>query len=139
MRALAAITLNKDALTLCYDLSSIREVRGRDIEGIIGLPLFQSHIVQMDFDAHRIVICSPSISPKSAWGEPINLSYNESKLPTVLVEFGDGISEQCIVDTGYDGPVCVVFKIVREAFEQETNLRGRRDSGCDRHRSSYGT
>jgi hypothetical protein len=116
---IGAISLNKDALTLCYDLSSIREVAGRDIEGVIGLPLFQSYIVQMDFDAHRIVICSPSISPKPEWGEPINLSYNKFKLPTVLVDFGDDITEQCIVDTGYDGPVWLSSKLYSKLLDKK--------------------
>src|SRR5215210_4485770 len=69
---IGAIRLNKDAPTLCFDLSSIREVSGCDVDGLIGLPLFQSYIVQMDFDTHRVVIHSPSISPTPAWGEPIN-------------------------------------------------------------------
>ncbi len=58
---IGSISLNKDALALCYDLSSMRKASGRDIHGIVGLPLFQSYIVQMDFDAHRILICSPSM------------------------------------------------------------------------------
>jgi hypothetical protein len=121
---IGAITLDKDAPTLCYDLSTIREGSGRDIDGIIGLPLFQSHIVQMDFDAHRIVIGSPSISPKSSWGEPINLAYNQAKLPTVLVEFGDGISEQCIVDTGFAGSVLLSSKLYAKLLNKKRVFTG---------------
>ena len=116
---IGAITLDKHAPALCYDLTPIREGTGRDVDGFIGLPLFRSYIVQMDFDAHRIVICSPSISPKATWGEPINLAYNEAKQPTALVEFGDGISKQCIVDTGYDGPVWLSSKLYATLFDKE--------------------
>ncbi|HEY4233123.1 MAG TPA: PDZ domain-containing protein [Lacipirellulaceae bacterium] len=121
---IGAITLNKDALTLCYDLSSSREVSGRDIEGFIGLPLFQSYIVQLDFDAQRVVIRSPSISPQPTWGEPINLAYNKRKLPTVLVEFGDGITERCVVDTGYDGAVWLSSKLYARLLDKERLFAG---------------
>ena len=100
-------------------MSSIREAAGRDIEGVIGLPLFQTHIVQMDFDAHRIAIHPRLILPQSAWGVPIKLSHNKAELPTVLVEFDDGISEQCIIDTGYDGPVTLSSKLHAKLLDKK--------------------
>lgn len=121
---IGAITLKKDTPALCYDLSSMREVSGRDIEGLIGLPLFQSYIVQMDFDAHRIVIRSPSIPPETAWGKPINLAYNEAKQPTVRVEFGDGIAEQCVVDTGYGGPICLSSELYAKLLNKKRVFAG---------------
>ncbi len=45
-------------------------------------------------------------------------------LPTVLVEFGDGINEQCIVDTGYDGTVLLSSALYAKLLDQKRLVTG---------------
>jgi hypothetical protein len=98
---IGSIELSRDAQTACLDLTAFREAEGRDVEAVIGLPLFQSNIVQLDFDAHRLTIQPASTVPGKNWGQRIDVWHTDSQLPMIPITFGDGTSELCIVDTGY--------------------------------------
>jgi hypothetical protein len=115
---IGTIELKEDASAVCHDLSSVREAEGREVEGIIGIPLFRRCIVQMDFDSHRLSIFPASIAPKSDWGEPLNVLDNGAKLPTIRLAFDDGVNEQCIVDTGFSGAVSLNSKVYQNLFKR---------------------
>jgi hypothetical protein len=97
---IGTVDLNRDAVTVCLDLSACREAEGRDIEGLIGLPLFQMNIVHLDFDAHRLTILPASTLPSKNWGQRIDVWHDDKQLPMIPVTFGDGTNELCVVDTG---------------------------------------
>ncbi len=116
---IGTIELSRDAQTACFDLSVSREAEGRDIEGIIGLPLFQSNIVQVDFDAHRLTIQSASTLPTKSWGQPIDVWHDDGQLPMIPITFGDGTSELCVVDTGYTGSVDLSLSLYRKLLKKQ--------------------
>jgi predicted aspartyl protease len=90
---------------VCCDSAIVAQMSGRNIEGTVGMPLFLAKVVQLDFDHRRIRILPATTSPSSDWGQPINVSFNEGKLPTIDVELPGGVKSTCIVDTGCDGTI----------------------------------
>src|SRR5215216_231280 len=97
------IELSREAPVSCFDMTAAREATGRDLEGILGVPLFRGNIIQIDFDRQRLSISKGSNRPLPEWGQPVNVSYTKSSLPTVSVTLGNLLEERCIVDTGYNG------------------------------------
>jgi hypothetical protein len=49
---LVRFELPRNEVVACHDMTSLREAVGQNIDGIIGMPIFWSTIIQMDFD-HR--------------------------------------------------------------------------------------
>jgi predicted aspartyl protease len=116
---LGTIAFGKDSPASCFDLTPIQEAEGVKVEGIIGMPLFRSNTVELDFDAHRLVIRPASIALDADRGVPIRVTYNRSELPTIHATFGDNIIESCIVDTGFTGTLALASKLYTKLSKQE--------------------
>ncbi len=117
------LTISKGAHTSCLDLTAMREAEGFDFEGFLGMPVFRSAIVQMDFDAHRLVLLPAETAPKAEWGKPIYVSYDGIESPTIYVTFrddtGDILGEECSIDTGYTGSLSLSSKLYFQLFDKQ--------------------
>lgn len=86
----------------CCDMTSLRESRGMDIEGLIGIPLFHSRIIRIDFDNRRLEILPKSTSPRPEWGKPVILFEGQGQ-PKIDIDVGEGEKVRYKVDTGFNG------------------------------------
>jgi hypothetical protein len=116
----------------CVDMAIVQQTTGRNIEGVIGMPLFRKRVVQIDFDQRRVRILPATTVPSSDWGKPINVSFDEAKVPTIDVELPDEITATCIVDTGFDGAI----SLSSELFTKLTST-GKINPEDDRNRWQF--
>ena len=98
---------------------ALPQTSGRNLEGIIGMPLFLAKVIQLDFDHRCIRILPATTAPSSDWGQPINVSFESSGLPTIDVELPNRVNAACVVDTGDDGTI----SLSSELFAKLTDLR----------------
>ncbi len=108
---IGTIELKSELPVTCFDMTTIRESTGRNIEGIVGLPLFFTNVIQMDFDGQEVRILAQSTKPLANWGQPFKVSYTNSGLPIIDVVLGNQIITQCAVDTGSTGSVSLASDV----------------------------
>lgn len=97
---LGSMPLPRNAPVVCVDLSTVRAALGRDIAGILGMPLFAACVIQLDFDRREIRLMPDTAEPSEEWGEPLGVYYSESDLPYVTARLASYENEPCMVDTG---------------------------------------
>lgn len=83
----------------------LRESTGRNVEGVLGLPLFQRCVVQMDFEQGVVKILPGNTRPTGDWGTAIRSHYSDDGLVAVAAEVGDSVVEDFVLDTGFTGYV----------------------------------
>jgi predicted aspartyl protease len=105
--------LSTDDSVTCLDLSSIRAATGRDIEGILGMPWLRAHVIQLDFDRGEMVVLPGATKPSADWGRGIAVRAGTSGLPELEVEVGDGIREECVLDTGFTSSISLRSSVFR--------------------------
>lgn len=87
----------------CFDFSLIQEATGRNIEGILGIPFFDEHIIQLDFDRGQLRILPPDTPPEEDWGTKIKIKFEEKDLPRLPLTLPEVGLEWCVIDTGFNG------------------------------------
>jgi len=107
---IGSIELDQKSPVACFDISAVREAIGRDVEGMLGMPLFRSNIIRLDFDRRRIEILPSSCRPSADWGNPVKISM-KSGVPTVTVDLPGGVKEECTVDTGFTGSISLATDV----------------------------
>lgn len=101
---LGRLNIQTDDLVLCWDLEPFRQETGQDIRGVLGMTVFKNRVVQIDFDAGRLVVLTPSLKPDPAWGEPVPMTYDpETGNPWVVATVMDKSTYSFLVDTGMMG------------------------------------
>jgi hypothetical protein len=98
---------NREGRVACGDLTSIQEASGRNIEGIIGMPLFRASVIRFDFDGMRVKLMPASTELPQEWGRPTPIVFTDSGLPTIDLELPDGTQQRCIIDTGFEGSIAL--------------------------------
>lgn len=109
------------------DLDGSDAAEEHEAAGILGYPLFEAYVVELDY-AHRLLaLYAREDSPPGATGEHIKLSI-ESKSPVIravlAVEGKPPIDVRLIVDTGYDG-----FLVLNSPFVRRLGLTTGSDPG----------
>ena len=90
----------------CCDMTHVQESSGRNIEGLVGMPLFRSRIVRLDFDDRKLEILPVWCEPNPEWGQPIKL-LTTSLRADIEVEIGEGEKTRCLIDTGFTGSIAL--------------------------------
>lgn len=111
-------TIRHNDRVVCFDMTSIQEDLARDVEGIIGMPLFRESVIQLDFDGLRLKVLPASTPRSDAWGRALDVSFTRSNLPTIDIELPGGIKETCIIDTGYDGTISLESRLFSNLVEK---------------------
>ena len=113
------LPLRTNSKATCVDLTPFREAEGRDIEGSIGMPLFRSYIVQIDFDAHCLTILPAACEPTSSWGQPVEVSYNKGGVPMISLKIADRVEENIVVDTGSSTTLSLASKVYAKLVDRQ--------------------
>ena len=116
---LGSMPMPRNSPVACVDLSTPRAALGREISGILGMPLFAACIIQLDFDKREIRLMPGSVQPSKEWGEPVSVVFSESDLPHVSAHFSQYENERCMVDTGATGSL----SLRKEVFDYLCGLR----------------
>ena len=103
---LGSDSFNSEYPVACCDLTHVREAGGVDIEGLIGLPFFHSHIVRIDLDRRQLQILPTSSSPSQEWGTPVTL-FEEHGRAKIDIEVGEGEKIRFSIDTGDTGSLSI--------------------------------
>lgn len=99
-------SLGVEAPAPCTDLSTIREASGCNIRGILGMPFFAAHVIQLDFEKNEIRILPGDAEPQEEWGQPVAVVAPKSNLPIVFARAADSaVDEPFILDSGYIGSI----------------------------------
>jgi hypothetical protein len=112
--------LSTEDTVMCLDLSSIRAATGRNIEGVLGMPWFRTHIVQLDFDGKEIVILPAATKPTAEWGGAIAVHEDSSGVPEFEVEAGGDTKVFCFLDTGMNGSISLASTIFSTLVERQS-------------------
>ena len=110
-----SIDVDELGFVSCFDLSRVREVTGRDVEGILGIPLFEKYVIQMDFDRNHLVILPGSTDPSPDWGMPIPAPFGH-----VPVALDDKVVADCKIDTGSSAYIMLPFETYDKLVEQKS-------------------
>lgn len=104
--AVGRFSLGVEASVPCTDLSTLREASGYNIRGILGMPFFAAHVIQLDFENNEIRILPGDAEPQEEWGEPVRVVYSESDLPVIFARAsGSTVDEPFILDSGCNGSI----------------------------------
>lgn len=99
-------SLGVEAPVLCADLSRLSEATGRNIKGILGMPFFAAHIIQLDFDKGELRIISGDAEAQAEWGQPIPVIYTQSNLPVIYGKIAGYTDEEpFVLDSGFNGSI----------------------------------
>ncbi|MBI3860766.1 MAG: aspartyl protease family protein [Planctomycetia bacterium] len=104
----AALQVTSEAI--CVDLSRLSEAFGHKIDGILGMSILKSHIIQVDCDSGTLAFLRAV--PKTA-REALPLSYDRLERPIVHIELEPGEPVSFMVDTGLVGGAALVFRRFR--------------------------
>jgi hypothetical protein len=96
------------------DLSRIRGAIGRDIEGVLGMPLFREFVIRTDFDRYKNDFLPSDTEPIDEWGQQVNTFTNDHGLPQIVGRVAGTREVQCIVDTGYSGTISLNSELYSE-------------------------
>lgn len=100
------LSLGLEAPVGCTDLSMLREANCCNIRGILGMPFFAAHVIQLDFENNEIRIFSGGTEPQEEWGEPVSVVISQSNLPIVFARAADSaVDEPFILDSGSNGSI----------------------------------
>lgn len=91
---------SKDDLVTCADLTMIRYVSGKDISGILGVPFFKHHIVQIDWDRGKLLVFKPDTVPESGWGQAVPIAFDKVGGPLVEASLGTNTPARFLIVTG---------------------------------------
>lgn len=94
----------------CLDLSTFQAATGRQIEGVLGTPFFNSRIVQFDFDA-SVVRTFAHCSPKPDWGSPHKIKFSNIGTAMVQLRLAGSEVEWFVLDTGFSGSVALNWAV----------------------------
>jgi hypothetical protein len=83
----------------CLKLDAITVASPRGFDGILGMDVMKSHIVQFDFEKQIVRFLSKNSRPKRGWGIPIEMNPDVAGRPCVRASLGDTIVSFAI-DTG---------------------------------------
>lgn len=83
-----------------FDFSGIQAACGRKIEGVLGVPFFKTHIIQLDYDRQAVSILPADTVPEEHWGTAVALKLNEHGVPLVPIQLPGVGAELCAIDTG---------------------------------------
>lgn len=117
------------------DLSTLRRTTGYEIHGLLGMDFLKGYTIRVDFDAGKLWFLR---SAPADSGKRIAVRIDESGLPTVCADLGDG-PQDCVVNTGSIGlqageltSVIIDALVVREkarlGFDGGTAFFGGRDA-----------
>nr|WP_261361819.1 aspartyl protease family protein [Aeoliella straminimaris] len=99
------LELSPNAAVVCVDLEPVRQAIGKEIEGILGMPFFATHVVQVDFDQRKLRIWPGSVTPSSDWGEAVPVAGFVKHSPAVYADFTGLPDEPITIDTGFRGTI----------------------------------
>lgn len=94
-----------EAPVICTDLSTMRESTGRNIKGILGMPFFAAHVIQLDFDKNVLRIMPGVTEPHAEWGQPIPVSFTEPNKPVIsgkIAGYSESKEENFLIDSGFN-------------------------------------
>ncbi len=91
----------------CADLSGVRKVTGRDIQGILGMDVLSHYIIQVDFDEGGLSFYSPELRPDRKHGVAVSLDFPSDShgCPTVAASIND-TAVRFVLDTGLTSVDC---------------------------------
>jgi len=99
-------SLGVEAPAPCTNLSTLREASGCNIRGILGMPFFAAHVIQLDFEKNEIRILPGDAKPQEEWGQPVSVVATKSNLPIVFARAANSaVDEPLILDSGYIGSI----------------------------------
>jgi hypothetical protein len=99
-------SLGVEAPIPCTDFSTLREASGCNIKGILGMPFFAAHVIQLDFENNEIRILPGNAEPQDEWGESISVFQTDSNRPIIFARGADSsIDEPFLLDSGYIGSI----------------------------------
>jgi hypothetical protein len=82
---------------LAIDLEKLSRTCGRRVDGLVGADFFRGHVVQIDYDAHRIRLLKPEAAAMSGKALPLQLRPSGMCLPIRV----NGHQDQWVrLDTG---------------------------------------
>lgn len=109
------------------DLGGAEAAEGHAVAGILGYPLFEAYVVELDYVHRRLALYAREDSRSAAPGEHLPLSI-ESKAPVLravlTVDGRPPIDVRLIVDTGYDG-----FLVLNSPFVRRLGMTTGSDPG----------
>lgn len=112
-------SLGVEAPAPCTDLSTLREASGCNIRGILGMPFFAAHVIQLDFEKNEIRILPGDAEPQEEWGQPVSVVAAESNLPIVFARAADStVDEPFILDSGYIGSISLRSELYDHLAQQ---------------------
>jgi len=83
------------------DLAAIRKVLGAKISGFLGIDMFRSDVVRINFDQGTVTFLRPAIRPRRAWGTRHRVAMRFGNSPTLKLAIGDVVQPVwCLVNTG---------------------------------------
>lgn len=83
-------------LAASFDLTSMSEISGYEISGVLGCDFFLNYVVQVDFDQEEIILLTAA--PKNC-GESFKVSFHKPYRPSIKAKV-DERSEDFVIDTG---------------------------------------
>jgi hypothetical protein len=94
------LELGKDELVSCADLTMLRYATGKAIHGVLGVPFFKRHVVQIDWDHATLSVFNAGTPPDAEWGEAFSITFDELGGPVLEALLVEDAPSRFLIDLG---------------------------------------
>lgn len=94
------LELGKDELVSCADLTMLRYATGKEIHGVLGVPFFKRHVVQIDWDHTTLSVFNAGTPPDAEWSEAFPITFDELGGPVLEALLVEDVPSRFLIDVG---------------------------------------